>query len=106
MENYKLRRGAGRLRLEQLIVGRVVPDPKPLQAVGALAGEGAVVEPHSCGVEDADFFEANRRMSRVASEEFKVFVGKAADFFRKLPVVNPEVGVGEVLQSGVQQPAW
>jgi hypothetical protein len=96
---------SGRLRFEQLIVCRVVTDPEPLKPVWTLPSKGTIVQTDSGGVKDADFLEPDRRVARIAFEEFKVLVGERADVVWKLPIVEPEVRVCEVVQSGVQRPA-
>ncbi len=44
-------------------------------------------------------------MPRICLEECKVLVGECPDVIWKLAVVEPEVRVGKVVQSGVQRPA-
>ncbi len=80
-------------------------DPEPLKTIGALPSERAIMKPDSDRVKDANLLEADRRMARIALEEFKVLVGERSDAVWKLLIVEPEIGVGEVVQSGVQRPA-
>ena len=82
-----------------------MPDPEPLKSIGALSGEGAIVQTHSGGVKDTDFLQPDRRMARIALEQFKVVVRERPDLVWKLPIVEPKVRVREVVQSGVQRPA-
>ena len=82
-----------------------MPDPEPLETVGALAGESAVVQANPHRVENSNLLEPEGRMTGIRFEEGKVFVGYCPDVIRKLPVVKPEVRVGEMVQSGVQRPA-
>ena len=82
-----------------------MPDPEPLETVGALPGERAVVEAYSHGMENSNLLEVEGWMTEVRFEEGEVLVGECPDVVGKLPVVKPEVRVGEVVQSGVQRPA-
>ncbi len=80
-------------------------DPEPLQPLGTLPGQGAIVQTDSGGVEDTNFLEANRRVARIAFEEFKILVGELPNWVWKPPIVEPKVWVRKVFQSGVQRPA-
>ena len=82
-----------------------MPDPEPLETVGTLSGEGAVVEANSRRVENSDLLKPDGRMPGVRFEQRKVFVGERPDFIWKLAIVKPEIRVGKVVQSGVQRPA-
>ena len=82
-----------------------MPDPKPLETVGALPSERAVVEANPHRMENSNFLEPEGRMTGIRFEEGKVHVGECPDGIRKLPVMKPEIRVGEMVQSGVQRPA-
>ena len=83
----------------------MMPNPKPLQPAGPFLGECAVVEADASGVKHADLLEPDGRMAWVGLDEREILVGKLPDVIGKLAVVEPEVRVGKVIQSGVQRPA-
>ena len=83
----------------------MMTNPEPLQPIGTLSGERAIVKTDSSGVKDANLLEADRRMAGIALEEFKVLLGERSDVVWKLSIVEPEIRVCEVVQSGVQRPA-
>ena len=82
-----------------------MPDPEPMESVGTLLGESAVVEADSHRVRNSDLLESERRVARICLEKRKVLIGKRLDAVWKLAVMKPEVRVGKVIQSGVQRPA-
>ena len=82
-----------------------MPDPEPLEAVTAFLGERAVVEADPHGVKNSHLFEAERGVPGIGLEKGKVLVGQSPDARWKLALVEPEVRVGKVVQSGVQRPA-
>ncbi len=98
-------RKQGSFELEQLVVSRVMTNPEPLQPVQVFSRQRAIVQPDAGGIEDANLLEANRRVCRILFEQCEILVGKYSDVVRKLSIVEPEVWVGEVVQSGVQRPA-
>ena len=69
----------------------MMPDPEPLETIGALPGECAVVQPNPHRVEDSHLLEAQGRVPGICLEECKVLVGKRTDVVWKLAVVKPEV---------------
>ena len=82
-----------------------MPDPKPVEPVGAFPGKCAVVESDPCCIENSDFLEPEGQVSGIAFEQRKVLVGERPDIVGKLTVMEPEIRVGKVIQSGVQRPA-
>ena len=80
-------------------------DPEPLQTIGTLFGEGAVVKTHACGIENANLLEPEGGMSGIGFERGKVLVGQRPNVGREVAVVEPKVRVGEVVHSGVQRSA-
>ena len=95
----------GLVGVEQSIVGRMMTGPEPLQTIGTLLGEGAVVKTHACGIENTNLLESEGGMSGILFEEREVFVGQCPDVGREVAVVEPKVRVGEVVHNGVQRPA-
>ncbi len=82
-----------------------MPDPEPLQPVGAFPGQGAIVQTDSGRVEHANFFEAKRRVARIAFEEFKILVGELSNWGWKPSIVEPEIRIRKVIHIGLQRPA-
>jgi hypothetical protein len=91
--------------MDEPIIMRMMPDPKPLETIGTLSGKCAVVETHPHRVENSNLFEAEGGVPGIRLEKCKVLVGKQPDIGWKLPVEKPEIRVGKVVQSGVQRPA-
>ncbi len=83
----------------------MMTDPEPLQTVGTLLGEGAVVEAHPCGIENSYLLEPEGGMTGICFEKGKVLIGQRPDVGGKVAVVEPKIRVGEVVHSGVQRPA-
>lgn len=44
-------------------------------------------------------------MPRIGLEERKILVGESSNVVRQIAVTNPKIGIGEMVQSGVQRPA-
>ena len=80
-------------------------DPDPNESFGAFAGNGTVGESDSNSPESANFLEAERGVSWIGLEQSEILVRQVAHLRQKVPIVKPESGCREVLQSGVQRPA-
>lgn len=80
----------------------MVPDPEPLKAIRTLPGQRPIVESDPGRIEHTDLLEPDRRMQRIRFEQGEILVRKLANGFRKQSVTIPEIGVGKVIQSGVQ----
>lgn len=83
----------------------MMPNPEPLQAIGTLLRECAVVKSNPCGVENANLLQSDGRMPGISFEEREALVGERSNVLRKFALVKVEVRVGRVVQSGVQRPA-
>ena len=82
-----------------------MPNPEPLETVGALPGECSVVEANPRRVENTNLLESDGRMPRIGLEQGEILVGECSNVLGKFAVVKPEVRVGKMVQSGVQRPA-
>ena len=83
----------------------MMSNPEPLETVGTRPGEGPVVEANPCGVKNTNLLESDGRMPGVGLEEREILVGEHPNVVRQFAVVQPEVRVSKMVQSGVQRPA-
>lgn len=83
----------------------MMSNPKPLQPIRALFGKCAVMKANASGVKDAHLLESQGRMAWIYLKKCEVLVGEFPDVLRELPVMEPKIRIGKVIQSGVQRPA-
>jgi len=80
-------------------------DPEPLQTFRALPGECPVMEADPGGVKHPNLLGPDGRVPGIDFEQGEILVGERSNLGRQATVVNPEVRVGKMIQSGVQRPA-
>ena len=67
--------------------------------------ERAIVQSDASRPSVTNLLESDGRMTWVGFEKLEVLIGKLTNRNGQLPVVEPKLRRGEVVQSGVQRPA-
>ncbi len=70
-----------------------------------IVAEGAIAKPDADRPQRADFLQPQGWVPRVRPEELEVLIRNLADGLRQLPVMEPELWRGEVIQRAVVRPA-
>lgn len=86
--------------LDQLIVGFVGADPKPLKRISVSSRESAIVISNASAPDvAAQRHEFERRMPRVVREQFEFLIGKSLRCLRQFVVASPEGFARDVLHA-------
>ena len=91
--------------LDQPVIGGVVADPKPEEAICGFDCKGSVTASDTGRPEAADLLEHQQGMARLPFQEFEVLFGESPGGFGQGTITLPERRCRKVHQSSLARPA-
>src|ERR1039458_7197612 len=88
-----------------LVIFAVVSNPKPDDVISVFNRHRTIMDTDARRPVAANFFETERRMTRVGFEQFKIFAGQPLDFLRQPRVELPKLCARAVRHNSLQRPA-